>query len=179
LPHVAGDLVARAQDARLKTFARPKGGGKTIPLAPSHWEVDPDIALHRLASCSINPEAYLDPKASQTHWIFIDKADLDREMRAYEEERERTLETEAKPPTPLVKATIEECAIWLTQQFAEDPSRLLPKGEFEERAKLAFGSRLSGRGFLSAWELATADHTERRSPGPREGSAPRRTNSGR
>jgi len=176
LPHVAGELVAIAQDGRLKTFARPKGGGEIVALSPHHWAIDPDMGLQRLASCSINPEAYLSPEAPQTHWIFVDKADLDREMQAYDEEYERSLEAAGQPPPVRIAAQVDECAVWLTQQFAADPSHLLVRDDFHERAKEAFPTRrterglvggLSERGFLRAWDIATQDHPERRRPGPR------------
>ncbi len=173
LPPVAGQLVLLAQMGRLKTFARPKGGGATVPLDPALWEID--SGLPRLASCSINPEAPFDPEAPGTHWIFVDQADLDREMQAFDEEQDRLRKEAEKPLNTLVERTLNDCAAWLMGQF-EDPTCLLATREqFFEGAKRKFGGSLSERGFADAWRAATIDYPERRKPGPRQ----KRANSSR
>jgi hypothetical protein len=173
LPLVAGQLVLLAQTGRLQTFARPKGGGETMPLDPALWEID--SGLPRLASCSINPKAPFDPGAPATHWIFVDKADLDREMRDYDEEQARLVQEAAKPLNTLVEGTLNDCAAWLMGQFEDPACPLVTKEDFFKAAKKRFKVLLSERGFADAWRAATSDYPERRKPGPR----PKRANSPR
>lgn len=166
LPRVANELVDMAQASRLKTYARPKGGGEIIPLAPYHWEIDPDIALQRLASCSINPTAHLCPEAPATHWIFVDEADLNREMQPYDDEQKRIEILNSRTAT-LVEGTREECAAWLMLQFDDPECPWSRKEQFFENAKRVFGALLSENCFLEAWKDAVVEFPSRSKPGPR------------
>ena len=165
VPIAASHLVLLAQNGRLKTYARPKGGGETLPLDPALWEID--SGLPRLASCSINPDAPLDPSAPGTHWIFVDQVDLDREMQSYDQEEVRLREEAAKPLNSLVEGTLNDCAAWLMVQFEEPDCPMATREQFFEGAKRRFGGALSERGFADAWRVATMDYPERRKPGPR------------
>jgi hypothetical protein len=166
LPSVASQFVQLAQTGRLKTFARPKGGGATLPLDPGVWEID--SGLPRLASCSINPDAPLDPEAPATHWIFVDQADLDREMHDYDDEQARLQQEAAKPLNTLVEGTLNDCAAWLMGQFEDPACALVRREDFFNAAKRRFGDLLSERGFADAWRAATVDYPERRKSGPRQ-----------
>jgi hypothetical protein len=169
LPIAASQLVLLAQTGRLKTFARPKGGGATLTLDPAIWEID--SGLPRIASCSINPDAPLDSEAPGTHWIFVDQADLDREMHDLDEEQAKLRQKAAQPLNSLVEGTVNDCATWLMVQFEDPACPLIKKEQFFESAKKKFGAALSERGFNDAWRTATIDYPERRKPGPRETSA--------
>jgi hypothetical protein len=173
LPSVANLFVQLAQSGRLKTFARPKGGGQTLPLEPAVWEID--SGLSRLANCSINPDSPLAPEAPATHWIFVDRADLDREMHGYDEKQAR-LRAEAKNPlNRLVGETKTDCAAWLTGQFEDPGCAMLTREEFADAAKRKFGGCLSERAFLEVWAAVTVDYPERSKSGPRR----KKANSGR
>lgn len=166
LPLVASQLVLLAQTGHLQTFARLKGGGETLTLEPALWEID--SGLPRLASCSINPEAPFDPAAPATHWIFVDKADLDRVMHEIDEEQARLRKEAEKPLNTLVEGTLNDCAAWLMGQFEDPVSPLVTREDFFKGAKRKFGGSLSERGFADAWRAATIDYPERRKPGPRQ-----------
>jgi hypothetical protein len=169
LPLVTGQFVLLAQTGRLQTFARPKGGGGSVTLDPALWEID--SGLPRIATCSINPDTPFDPGTQATHWIFIDTADLDREMREYDEEQARLIQEAEKPLNTLVEGTLNDCAAWLMVQFEDFACPMITREEFFEGAKRRFGGALSRRGFADAWRAATIDYPERRKPGPRQKSA--------
>lgn len=50
-----------------------------------------------------------------------------------------------------------ECRDWLIQEFAADPGERRAKLEFQAQALATFGSRLSKRGFLRAWNAVAPD----------------------
>lgn len=62
-----GELVAAG---RLRTFARPLGGGETIELKASAWDLDEYRA--RFASSALDPKRPFDADAMPTHWLFVD-----------------------------------------------------------------------------------------------------------
>jgi len=167
LPHVAGQLIHLTQSGRLKTFARPRGGGDITPIAPALWEIDNDVCLSRLATCSINVETPLNPGASPTHWIFVDESDLDREMLEYEKEQALQAAQPGKPLEMLAEGTHNDCASWLMKQFEDPDCSFATKEQFFEGATAKFGRSLSERGFLKAWAAATLDYPHRRRSGPR------------
>lgn len=167
LPVIADQLIHLAQCGRLKTFARPHGGGDIAPLPPALWEIDHDICLARLATCGINLEAPLSREAAPTHWIFVDEADLDREMLEYEEQQALRTDKPKEPLQLLAEGTHNDCAAWLMLQFESPTCPFNTKEEFFEEAQKKFGRSLSERGFLRSWTAATADYPERRRSGPR------------
>jgi predicted DNA-binding transcriptional regulator AlpA len=73
---LAARLIGRiVADGRLRTFARPIGGGEPISLKPSVWELD-DFTT-RFARSAIAVSKPFDRCAEPTHWIFVDTADFD------------------------------------------------------------------------------------------------------
>lgn len=62
-----GELAAAG---RLRTYARPMGGGENIELKAGAWELDEYRA--RFASSAIDPLRPFDAEAAPTHWIFVD-----------------------------------------------------------------------------------------------------------
>jgi predicted DNA-binding transcriptional regulator AlpA len=73
---LAAGLIGRIMaDGRLRSYARPFGGGEPIPLKASIWEVDNFTA--RFAGSSIALSQPFDHGAPATHWIFVDTTDFD------------------------------------------------------------------------------------------------------
>lgn len=167
LPLVADQLIDLAQSGRLKTFARPRGGGDPLPVPAALWEIDNDVCLRRLACCSVNLEAPLSLEMPPTHWIFIDKSDLDREMLEYDKAAALGRDEERRPLEMLAEGTHNDCATWLMQHFEDPACPYATKEQFFEGATRQFGPSLSERGFLKAWGAATLDYPERRRAGPR------------
>jgi hypothetical protein len=167
LPHVAGQLLHLVQSGRLKTLARPFGGGDVTLIAPALWEIDSDVCLQRIATCSINLEAPLDREAPPSHWIFVDESDLDREMLEYQEEKALRIDQPRKPLEMLAEGTHNDCATWLMMQFEDRACPFVTREQFFEGAKTKFGPSLSERGFLKAWGAATLGYPDRRRSGPR------------
>lgn len=66
-----GELIA---GGRVRSFARPIGGGETTALKPSAWELDEYRS--RMASSGIDPERPFDQDAPATHWVFLDLDDF-------------------------------------------------------------------------------------------------------
>ena len=171
LPSVVRDFLSLAQTGRLKTTARPVGGGDAISIGPEGWEVDVETALSRLATCTINPAAPTSTDNPPTHWIFVDQADIEREMLELEASWQRAQAECNQPLRTLAEGTINDCACWLIQQFENPSTREFTKEEFWKRATAHFKRSLSQRGFLDAWRAATPDYPERRISGPKRGEA--------
>lgn len=167
LPLVADQVINLAQSGRLKAFARAHGGGVLTSIDRVLWEIDNDVCLRRLASCSINLEIPLALDAPPTHWIFIDKSDLDREMLEYEKAQALQAAQPGKPLEMLAEGTHNDCATWLMIQFEDPNCPFATKEQFFEGAATKFGRSLSERGFLKAWGAATLDYPDRRRSGPR------------
>lgn len=73
---LAARLIGRvAADGRLRTFARPIGGGEPVALKAAWWELD-DFD-HRFRHSAIAPSAPFDRSVQPTHWIFVDTAEFD------------------------------------------------------------------------------------------------------
>ena len=66
-----GELIAAG---RLKTHARPMGGGVPLPLRASDWELD-DFRP-RFARSALDPARPFDSSAVPTHWIFLGLEDF-------------------------------------------------------------------------------------------------------
>jgi hypothetical protein len=166
LPAVATNLLLLTQSGRLKTYARPIAGGASVAIPPELWETTG--GLPRLASCALNlAAAPRDADQPPTHWIFVDEADLDREMHELEEEWARNRVEQEAPLRRLTEATLNECATWLMMKF-EDPSTVaMAKNELFEQAKKAFPNVLSRRGFDRAWSAVAGDYPDRMKSGPR------------
>ena len=59
-----------------RTYARPIGGGPSVPLDPEHWELDDWTARFRLSAIALKqPWA---ATAEPTYWIFVDAAEWGR-----------------------------------------------------------------------------------------------------
>lgn len=58
-------------EGRMKTYARPIGGGEPVAIPPSAWELD-DFTV-RFATCAFDPRRPFDAAATPTHRIFIDE----------------------------------------------------------------------------------------------------------
>lgn len=66
-----GELIA---GGRVRSFARPIGGGETTALKASAWELDEYRS--RMASSGIDPKRPFDQDAPATHWVFLDLEDF-------------------------------------------------------------------------------------------------------
>jgi prophage regulatory protein len=66
-----GELIAAG---RVRSFARPIGGGETTALKPGAWELDEYRA--RMASSGIDPKHPFNADAPVTHWVFLDLDDF-------------------------------------------------------------------------------------------------------
>lgn len=72
-------MIARlAAEERILTYARPIGGGPTLlPITGRKWwDLDPEQAVRRLASCSLAYEAPFDASAIPNHMIFVSRTNL-------------------------------------------------------------------------------------------------------
>lgn len=170
LPGVASHLLVLTQSSRLKTYARSIAGGASAAIPPEAWEVT--SGLPRLASCALNlAAAPRDADEPPTHWIFVDEADLDREMHDIEEEWARNRVEDNAPIRRLTEGTQTDCATWLALQFEDSSTRQDTKADLFEKAKKVFRSRLSERGFLEVWSAVSVDYPDRRRSGPRNKKA--------
>ena len=75
IAHAIKLLGATLLEGRFTGTARAFGGGEPIALHPSTWELD-DFVL-RFATSAINPSYPFDPEAPPTHWIFVQREDLE------------------------------------------------------------------------------------------------------
>lgn len=103
----------------------------------------------------------MDPDAPITHWIFIDRADLERELKSV------GIGKEKRALVSYSEAVKDECAKWLAEQFRDPAKVATTKATFERSAMQHFPRRLSHRGFLAAWHKATEEFPERRTAGRR------------
>lgn len=66
-----GELIAAG---KMRTFARPIGGGSPEPVPPSAWELD-DFRP-RMARSAMDPNQPFNSLAQPTHWLFADLEDF-------------------------------------------------------------------------------------------------------
>jgi hypothetical protein len=71
-------LAKLAFDREIRCWARRKGGGdaEAVEIGPSYWDIDPELAIRRLASCGLDPARPYDADAEITHRIFVDDGGL-------------------------------------------------------------------------------------------------------
>jgi hypothetical protein len=182
VPLIVAKLVDLAQSGSLKTYARPYGGGDAIGLPAGAWEIDD--GTQRLSTCTINPDYPFDPEAPPTHFIFVDAADFeavaagidqmclvdvsDEDIGPDEAEDGQADRTGSNVlPFGSAQTAIAECAQWLRERFAAPDTSRITKPMFKADALQRYHGRLSGRGFLRAWDIAKDSHPERGEPGPR------------
>jgi len=65
------DLAFR--NPAVKTFARPIGGGDPQPVPRDAWQIDPELAIVRLAACGFDPQRPFSQDAFPTHRLFVAK----------------------------------------------------------------------------------------------------------
>lgn len=70
------ELANAAAERRVATFFRGEHGGRYEPIPPDWWQID-DPTL-RTKDYRLNPNQPFDPGAQRTHWIFVDRTDLNR-----------------------------------------------------------------------------------------------------
>lgn len=182
VPMIARKIVELAQSGLLKTYARPYGGGEAGELAAGAWEIDD--GMQRVSTCTIDPQHPFDPMAPPTHFIFVDASDLeaasakiervclmdisDEECGPADADAEQLVNTSGNIlPFGSAQTAIAECAQWLRERFADPGTSRLTKPIFKADALQRYHGRLSGRGFLRAWDIAKDSHPERGEPGPR------------
>ncbi|MBM7406387.1 MULTISPECIES: hypothetical protein [Sphingomonas] len=71
-----------AAEEVIKCHARPFGGGaETVEISGRKWwDLDPDQAIRRVASCSLNLSRPFDADAQPDHLIFVSRIGLDRAL---------------------------------------------------------------------------------------------------
>jgi prophage regulatory protein len=69
-------LGLRFLEGELISFVRPFGGGESLALPASRWEVD-DFEP-RFAWSALDPSRWADVGAKPTHWIFVTEESVDR-----------------------------------------------------------------------------------------------------
>jgi hypothetical protein len=79
MPHVSKFFGELAVSGRLRTYARPLGGGPLEPIPPSLWELDARV---RLSSCVFNLDHPFKHDRPPSHHIFVEAEDLERELDA-------------------------------------------------------------------------------------------------
>ena len=72
-----GELIAAG---RMRTVARPMGGGAPSPIKAGDWELD-DFRP-RFARSAFDPARPFDPSAAPTHWIFVELDDFNELVEA-------------------------------------------------------------------------------------------------
>lgn len=163
------NLVARtiqelAQEGRLRTFMRPIGGSveQAEEIKRSWWELDDP--LPRLAWCGLNVVAPLDPSASPTHWIFVDRTELAEALPNFEREEF----FDPGPATPKAigysEQVIDDVASLLLEAFVSEGPEV-KKEQFRRLVHEKRGCEESQTNWNAAWRRATAHHPERRRSG--------------
>jgi predicted DNA-binding transcriptional regulator AlpA len=74
LEHAINLLGSTLLEGRFTGTARAFGGGAPVALDPGVWETDDFVS--RFATSAINPSRPFDPEAPLTHWIFVQREDL-------------------------------------------------------------------------------------------------------
>ena len=75
-------LAKLAFEGSIRCWGRAIGGGDedSIELGRKYWDIDPDLAIRRLASCGLDPKNPYDAAAEITHRIFVDDGGLQNAM---------------------------------------------------------------------------------------------------
>ena len=161
---VGRTLQSAVLEMRLKSFMRPIGGSIADPeeIRVSWWELDDP--LPRLSWCGLDVTAPTNPDAVPTHWIFVDRAQLMKEVANLE-----AVEFfDPGPPEPkpfgYSEQIIADVSSFLIRAFATS-SPELRKADFLKAVVEHRGSEISETNWRAAWKLATAQAHERRKPG--------------
>ena len=72
----ANFLGERIQSGKVRSFARPIGGGPIEPIQTSKWELDDFV--DRFRTSAFDPSDWINAAAPATHYIFVSIEDVDR-----------------------------------------------------------------------------------------------------
>ena len=86
-------------DGRIRTWARPIGGGVPVALDPVMWEVDDP--LPRFRSGRLNLEDWANPDAPATHALFASEADAASTFGAAQPDNIKAICDQVSPDAPL------------------------------------------------------------------------------
>jgi hypothetical protein len=184
LPLVGETLLDLTQSGRLRTYARPIGGGAPQAIPPEFWRIDEPLL--RMASCRIDFSSPLDAGAPGTHWIFVDQRDFDDAVHEAEAARRpagtaatgsagRKAPHAKDDPSPAARAEDElakreaECAAWLLREIKNRPPHQAVQEALFDEAAAQFG--LGAASIARAWRSATdGEYRYLRRGGRRPGS---------
>jgi hypothetical protein len=162
--HIQSAILA----SRLQSYIRPIGGSAEglIPLDARYWEIDDPMP--RLAWCGLDMQFPSDPDRPPTHWIFLDKAQLN-DVASRLECILPLEEPEPEPkPTGFNKAIYLQVASFLIASFQNEVAAaaaatgaakarsLTKKAEWLRQAEISLGTRISYTNWKNAWSAATA-----------------------
>ncbi|MEA1015339.1 hypothetical protein [Sphingosinicella sp. LY1275] len=174
--YVAKLIQSLVMDGKIRCYIRPVGGSisgaSDLPI--EYWEIDDP--LPRLAWCGINMDTPLDGNAQPSHWIFVDKLQVEEAIQGIEQK----LVMDHTPADPeywgiaLGKAPrknrgyneklVNEVADYLKEAFKiHSTNKKSPF--FLQSAIDQTGWRISPTSWTEAWRIATEEHPERRLPG--------------
>lgn len=131
-------------DGRLRTYARPLGGGDCTAISTNAWEMD--AHGHRFARSSYDPARPYDPSAEPTHWIFMDADDAEglvmaacRDGTNIWQEREAALAAAGTAGT--ASASVDAEPHWADEDA--DPSRPQPGRRYIRRKEVEVRTGMS------------------------------------
>jgi hypothetical protein len=164
---IAEHIANLALSTRLRTYARPFGGGAMIEIEPSLWEVDEPLA--RAATCSLNIEDPFGRDTPPTHFIFVDPTDLKQTLSSLTVDDKIYLVKELKGGDRKIPYpdAVKEVTEWICARAVE-PHYWYYKDwrrQHWEEAVEALGSWATGSVFQQAWTAAVSKHPHLRKPG--------------
>jgi hypothetical protein len=155
----------------LVTAVRPKAGGQSINLEPSHWHTE--NYRSRFYRCQMSLRRPFPTRgviASGSHWVYVTRESLDRYLtdKLYAECQSKTYDKQK--PTAQVKQTAsqeKQCEKWLVEQMRAHTVPPKVKQAYREEAQAKFS--VGARPFKRAWETA-----KKKAPAPNWGNAGRK-----
>ena len=160
LPIVAKHIVSLAVTGRVRTYARPLGGGAMVELEPSLWELDEPLA--RAAVCSLNIDDPFNQKAPPTHFIFVEREDLEQALAGLTPADKLYLikDLEGGDREGPYAGAVEDLTDWICARAVEPQYSYFKdwrRGRWEDAAAV-LGSWATGPVFEDAWSAATKLH---------------------
>jgi len=152
------ELIANlALSTRLRTYARPFGGGAMIELEPSLWELDDPLT--RAATCTLSLNDPFNRNAAPTHLIFVERSDLEPALASLTPADKVYLikELEGGDRQGRYAGAVEELTEWICDRAKDPYFKDWRRAHWEEAACL-LGSWATGSVFDDAWTAATGTH---------------------
>lgn len=167
------ELIANlALSTRLKTYARVFGGGPMVELDCPLWEVDDPLT--RAATCSLNLDDPFNRNAPPTHFIFVERDDLELALASLTPADKIYLveELEGGDREGRYAGAVQELTEWLCARANDPYFKDWRRARWEETAGL-LGSWATGSVFDDAWSAASKLHPHLVKVGrPRKGAEP-------